>query len=405
MSDNDSEQPAREGATRGLGALGEIATEGVSDPIEDWIPLGPELDDEVREILVHLPLVLAQANQELARVDGPERTILTHFFNDVLLFMNQTFMGDGRSAARTARSLFEHLVNYVTVTEDELEADRYASSRFVTADRLGRLTDWWVGMLDGNQKREESRRLRRLVAGAAKPLAEAGARFDAPKRKYVNNVFSQNLYRRCEEHGMVDDYDAYRVLSGVVHGDAGGLLGLMKGFGKQGARIHRVGPDLQLVALSWLYGYRWIAEFLGTVHERHPFPSAEAASKYAGFLVGRFGSVLDTARRLDARIWPVKPPPQPTAVAAFFQSLTGPIRWYLYDERQHTVVVADPGPDQEAAIKAMREDVSKLTYSGPPPAVAVCPHIRVYPRPTASYAQAGSALPPPEHWLHPLPKS
>lgn len=374
------------------------------DPLEEWVPLAPELDEEVQEVLRLLPYALAQANIELARVNGPERTILTHFFNDVLLFVAQTANGDGRSAARSARSLFEHLVNYVTVTEDAVEADRYAASRFVTADRLGRLDGWWLALLDGKQKREEGRRLRRMVRHAAVPLAQASARFDAPRRKYANNVFSDNLYRRCQEHGMVDDYDAYRVLSGVVHGDAGGLLGLTQSVGNKGARVHRVGPDLQLVALAWLYGYRWITEFLCVVYERHPLPSVEEAANHAGFLVGRFGSVLRAARRLDARTWPDEPPPQPIAIAAIFRPTSGAIRWYLYDRRLQSVVVADPGPYQESAIDAMRADVTALTYSGPSPAVVECPHIRVYPRRAARYAHVSSALPGQEHWLTPMPK-
>lgn len=175
------------------------------DPIVEWVPLIAELDNEVQDAMQEMQWVLATANMELARVDGSERTILTHFFNDVLLFLSHTAQGDGRSAARTARSLFEHLVNYATVTGDTVESDRYAASRYVTADRLSLLCDWWLRLLDGKQKQEERRRLRRLARDAAGPLAEASARFDTPKRKYVNNVFSDNLHRRAEKHGKADD--------------------------------------------------------------------------------------------------------------------------------------------------------------------------------------------------------
>ena len=215
---DDGHPPPVSGAL-GLGAGEDRDPDEWLDPLEEWVPLTQELDEEVQEALHLLPYALVPANIELARVDGPERTILTHFFNDALLFVAQT------------------------------------------ADRMGRLEGWWLALLNGKQKREEGRRLRRMVRRAAVPLSEASARFDAPKRKYANNVFSDNLYRRCQKHGMVDDYDAYRVLSGVVHGDAGGLLGLTQSFGNKGVRVHRVGPDLQLVALAWLYGYRWITEF------------------------------------------------------------------------------------------------------------------------------------------------
>ena len=97
-------------------------------------------------------------------------------------------------------------------------------------------------------------------------------------------------------------------------------------------------------------------------------------------------------------------PPQPIAIAAIFRPPSGAIRWYLYDRRLQSVVVADPGPDQESAIDAMRADVAALTYSGPPPAVVMCPHIRVYPRRAARYARVRSALPDQEHWLPSMPK-
>lgn len=167
--------------------------------------------------------------------------------------------------------------------------------------------------------------------------------------------------------------------------------------------MHRVGPDLHLVALAWLYGYRWIHEFLTTVHERHPFPSVEAAAGHAGFLVGRFGPVLAAARRLDTRTWPHKPPPQPVAVAAFHRR-GAPIRWFLFEPQLRTVVVADPGPGQDAVIEAMRAEIAQLDYGGPSPAVVVCPHIQVYPRKGARYARAQHALPDPGHWLWPDPR-
>lgn len=201
---------------------------------------------------------------------------------------------------------------------------------------------------------------------------------------------------------------AYRVLSGVVHGDAGSLLGLVKPVGN-GPHIHRVGPDLQLVPLAWLYGFRWVANFLLTTHGIHPYPSVDRAAEHARFLVAQFGSVLNAAQRLDRRTWPARPPPQPVAVAAFFGPEVDKIRWYLYDERTRTIQVADPGPGQNTAIAGLRKGVEKYAVGwhaqgrGPSPMTVKCPHIRVYPRPAARYADAASVLPSPDDWLEPLP--
>lgn len=399
--------PRSAAGTRSVFGVIDVEESAPPGLLKDWPGLGLELDDDVFEALAHLPYAMSAANQHLARVEGAERTILTHFFNDAQILVNQVNQGDGRSAARTARSLFEHLANYVTVTDNPGEAERYVSSQYVTADRLGRLTEWWVGMLDGEQRESEVSRLEQMVTQAAAPLAEASERFDTPRRKYVNNVFTDNLYRRCEKYGMAADYEAYRVLSAVVHGDAGGLLGLTK-HSDDGPSIHRVGPDLQLVVLAWLYGFRWVADLLLTASHRHPYPSVREAADHAGYLVARFGSVLDAAQELDQRIWPTQPPPQPVSVAAFFHPKVDSIRWYLYDEQTRTVQVADAAPGQEAAVANLRQGVAEAVVNWhtpvrqPAPLTVECPHIRVYPR-SARYADATKILPSPEYWLAPLP--
>lgn len=373
--------------------------------VGEWTGLAGKLPAAVDDAVDAFFGYLFEANQHLSGVRGAERSLLTHAFNDAQLLIQLVYNGDGRSAARTARSIFEHYVNYLTVIGDPEAAQRYVSGRHVTADRLGNLTSWWLGLLTGPQRAAEEARLAKLVSDAQEPLAAAKAKFDRPGRRFENNIFSDNLYRRVVGIGLADEYDAYRVLSGVVHGDAGGLLGLSRD--QDGGLIHRIGPDLQLVPLAYLYGFRWLADLFVNVAARHPFPSVAHLSECAAFIGAQFPEVLTAAQRLDEQTWPAITPPTPVAVVAFYGSSRQDMRWYLYDGAHEAVTVADPDQGSLEAVDDLWSTLKDAVaaYHWPSrrsiPCVAAEPRVTVYPRPDAIPHPAPAVLPPTETWSLP----
>lgn len=99
-----------------------------------------------------------------------------HAFNDFDGFIDSLFSGDGRSAARVSRSLYEHLVNYCEVMSSKNAAERYLAHRAVTADLLGDRTQGLPYLKGAQQKRERSR-LAKLKRDSLKDLKSALAKF------------------------------------------------------------------------------------------------------------------------------------------------------------------------------------------------------------------------------------
>lgn len=385
------------------GRGGAAETYESTDPYEPFPDFFHELDSDTREFLQATPEWLAIASHHLSAVEGAPRMILSHCFNDGQILVNQVAQGDGRSAARTARSIFEHQVNLGTVIGSTSEADRYTASRHVTAARIGDLRYWWLELLDGTERRKEKQRLDKVKRKARQPLAAAKARFDRRGRPFEKNVFTDNLYDRARDLGMQDEYEAYRVLSGVVHGDAGGLLGLSRSSGV--GTIHRLGPDLQLLPLAALYGFRWLADFTLTAHhEFGELPTVKTASEVVAGVVGRWPDIRRTAAAIDAQMWPDKPPPQPGAVAAFYGPDSAQIRWYHHDPKFDVVTVADvaPGSRDEAdkVPERFAEHVAAYYAAGDrerPMTVRVL-GVNVIPRSAARPWPAASVLTPRRMW-------
>lgn len=191
------------------------------------------------------------------------------------------------------------------------------------------------------------------------------------------------------------------MLSGVVHGDAGGLFGLTKEL--HGAVVHRVGPDLQLLPVAYLYGFRWLAHLLKEAATRHNVPAAELAAEHADYLVTAcWPEILKTCQDLDRRVWPNRPPPQPGAVAAFYTADPTQVRWYFHDPHTESVTVADVDPRDQELVDSLAprfaEPLREWRSAGEPPrpmTVRVL-GVRVRPREGARPAPAASVLMP-EH--------
>ncbi len=113
------------------------------------IAISGELTANMKRRLPELPGLLTDTLEELHIVtrrffsettNRSAAVVGNHAFNDLGSFMDCLLSGDGRSAARASRSLYEHLVNYCEVMSSPKAAERYLDHKIVTVNLLGDLT-------------------------------------------------------------------------------------------------------------------------------------------------------------------------------------------------------------------------------------------------------------------------
>ena len=215
--------------------------------------LEEELPAEVIAGLDSYPFTVGDAvgswHEQLA---GDAGVIVNHSTNDLLILLRSVSAGDGRTAARTARVMFEHLVHYKEVKSNPAKAAQYLEHEHVTAVQVAE-RKIGLRLLRGRARKVEHDRLRRLET-------RSRGKMDAALRSYGTRFKSgwtagETLFDLARRHGLESDYDTYRILSGVMHGSAGSVLGTRR---KKGERVtHRLGPDYQLVPVAFLSGMSW----------------------------------------------------------------------------------------------------------------------------------------------------
>lgn len=318
---------------------------GFGTPFGDSPDLWERLSQIQRERFQQLPWLLAAAVTLVpASVSEPERIVLTQAFNDTQILIDQALGCDGRSAARTARSLFEHLVNWHTVSTEPDAAARFHAGLLVTQAKLVDLEPG-VGLMPKNRARSERVRLSHVRRRNRRALSRAIAEHRL-RRAYgsLRSGFSHTVKVRAEAAGLLEHYERYSVLSAVVHGDAGGMLGLHKKV--MGEIVHRVGNDVELARLSHLWGVEWLSALYDSVATSHTAPAVRELAAYCDTLLKEWPDLEGLLRELDAELWPGHAPPRPTAIAALYG---GPgsvkiLRWFLYVPSFQGVIRADP-PD------------------------------------------------------------
>lgn len=286
---------------------------------------------------------------------GAQGMIVNHAANDALLLLDEVTTGSGRSAARTARALFEHLLHYCEVTQpNPAGADataRYEDHVHVTADQVGRRA---IGLnrLAGKAKRKEKQRLERLVRHHKGALGQA---LSARGRNFVRGWSSRSLFDIAKAHGYANDYDSYRILSAVTHGSAGGLLGTRREMSTDGV-CHRLGPDLQLVPAAFHEGLTWWRDLVARLPpaldlDGCPLPMKDHIEQ----LLDCYSSLLEVTRRLDGKLWPANPAPN-FAVPFLAVFPNGKHAWFELDTRDDLVRRADlVGPEPKDVASLVRE--------------------------------------------------
>ncbi|MFD7864109.1 DUF5677 domain-containing protein [Streptomyces sp. NPDC059783] len=321
------------------------------------VAVGGELAANMRRRLPEFPDLLTAALEEVhivtrrffTETTNQSATVVgNHAFNDLDSFIDGLLSGDGRSAARAARSLFEHLVNYCEVMSSPEAAERYMEHKTVTADLIGNLTHG-LHYLKGTPHKRERGRLAKLKRDSLQPLKEALSRFGTQFRR---DWSSRNLYDRAAAHGHASHYDTYRLLSQVTHGSCGGVLGSRTAIA--GQIVHRTGPSLELAVLSYLEGFTFFREFAREIGTRQHIEALNLIESIEA-LLSYWPKYRQALTEIDGLLWPESPPAGPIAIVAIYPN--GRARWFFWEPALNRMKPAYPPAGCEWMEDRFREYV------------------------------------------------
>lgn len=312
-----------------------------SDPFESSsVTFAPHLVDrlpeEAAETLDEATPLLMFNSSPLYQVvgGGAFAMVLTAATNDVLALLRHVNDLDGRSAAHAARALFEHAVTIHDLYEHggpnpptRYEAHQHVTRRYVAQRR------WWLTLLPAKQRRQEEVRLDRMRREADAALSQV----PYPASQFQRQWHEGNIFDRATRHGLADGYDGYRILSAVIHGSSGGLGGVMRQI--DGRLVHRVGWDLDLVAIAYSEGLWAWREFARKLYKETARDEAATLIQVADELLTRLPEMRTTLVTIDKHLWPKDAPVAPMAMLALYGQ-GRKIRWFLCDHRTSSAIPA-----------------------------------------------------------------
>ncbi|GAA0187639.1 DUF5677 domain-containing protein [Streptomyces thermocarboxydus] len=363
------------------------------------IAISGELTANMKRRLPELPGLLTDTLEELHIVtrrffsettNRSAAVVGNHAFNDLGSFMDCLLSGDGRSAARASRSLYEHLVNYCEVMSSPKAAERYLDHKIVTVNLLGDLTHG-LRYLRGTAHKRERSRLAKLKRDSLRPLTEALARFGTGFRR---DWSSRNLYDRAAAHGYAGHYDTYRLLSQVTHGSCGGVLGSHAAGSDY--TVHRTGPSLELAVLSYLEGFTFFRAFAKEVGDRQNIDTRKLIESI-DTLLDHWPIYRQALTDIDALLWPESPPPGPVAIVAIYPN--GRARWFFWEPTIKRVKPAYPPENCEWMEDRFRRHIKAGNVDIPPnldgrPLTSAVYGVQVTPREGSSWFPASGIFVP-----------
>lgn len=293
-------------------------------------------------------LILATGAFYHSSTNRAAMAVFNHATNDVLDLINDCFDGRGRTAARTARALFEHAVNIHVVSTSGDMADRYQAHRVVTENILSTRRPG-LDRLPPGRARARRQAFDRMGRRSRAGLRDAALRFGPRFRK---DWAPRNLRERAEEHGLGADYDAYRVLSTVVHGTPGGLTGTRATI--RGEAVHRSGPNLEMASLAWLEGLTFFRHFVRAL----PLTSdqdVEPLLATTETLLKDWPALDHALLAIDSDLWPEAAPARDVALLAFYPTRE---RWYFYHTATEQIALAEPPRDAAEKVGEARRAAS-----------------------------------------------
>ena len=361
----------------------------VTVPESLWDLAGSHLATQVTQWQEAMRLYGATLLMDMATL--AEEKILHAALNDGLALVDHVGRLDGRSAAHSARALFEHLVNLRDVqTSAENTARRFEDHKHALAEQVSQRR-WYLALLDLKTRQREEKRLDRMGRAAAAPLAAALGKYTGFRQGWADG----GLRTRAEALGLTAGYEGYRIMTGVLHGSSGALAGVTRD--ARGDQPSRIGPDLDLAAMAYAEGMSTLVQLFEGLIASGGDDARELHHRSVGLLRG-LPRVREALRTMEETLWPTTPPPAPVEVAVVALYATGARRWYVYDPRQETVVVAHPPadePDLSSGLAAL-EDYDNSVWGGRP-VTMMFEGLKVVPREGAIAVPASAVLVPGAH--------
>ncbi|MET9886039.1 DUF5677 domain-containing protein [Streptomyces sp. NPDC006430] len=281
--------------------------------------------------------------------------IFNHALNDFTLLLAHLWGGDGRSAIRAARSLYEHLVNYCFVSNDPAAADRYLGHQAVTHQILAKSRKW-LGMLDGTEKKKEEHHLNKLGRDSAKLYQDMLA---AHSSKFVGDWARLDLYSRARLFDLHGDYDTYRLFSQVTHGSTGGVLGTVRPTG--GEVVHRMGPSLELAIMAFPEGVSYFMTLASRIEALNGVNAVELVGALDA-LLSKWPDYRRACKWVDSQLWPENPPASAMAIMGIFPG--GRVRWYLHESALKLIIAAIPPDNSEFLESKAKEQLEASMARG-----------------------------------------
>ena len=226
---DDGEGLRRELAADAPQSLWDLVGDGLAGQIDEW------------QSSIHVQGTALVADMDTVA----EEKILLSALNDGLALVDHVGRYDGRSAAQSARALFEHLVSMRDVRASAVNAaERHEEHKHVLGEQVSQRR-WHLPLLEMKTRHREEERLERMRRNAAAPVAAALGKYTGFRMGWAEG----GLRSRAEKLGLETGYEGYRIMSVVLQGSGSVLAGVVRDV--QGASALRIGPDLDVAAMAY----------------------------------------------------------------------------------------------------------------------------------------------------------
>lgn len=283
--------------------------------------------------------------------------ILNNASNDWLDLLIDCQTGRGRTALRSARSLFEISLVTPELMQNDALAQRFIDHKAVVAEKFAVLeADMPFRRGKGRKSAEHARHKwrRRWSRDADAARAAYGTGFE-------RGWDTKSVRERAIAAGRDAEYDAYRVSSATVHGGSGALFGTYLTY-PDDKPVHRFGPNLMSCPFALLYGEISFRSFLECLRSDGFEPADEVLAALDELRL-QWLAFEHAMLEIDSQIWPEEAPDHYRFVAVV--SPSGVTRLYLHDPENGRVIRARPDTNSEWARARVTEAAGRLQRDHP----------------------------------------
>lgn len=280
----------------------------------------------------------ASPDGDLSYTQQAQNLILNQMINDFFDLLYETASCRGRPAMRSARSIFEHYVNFCTVSNDPIEAERYVEHGPIVEEALLSLDIYKLNVMSPKSLQKWQRRANHQLKSVTSSVANLRAKYGSG---YSRGWASLNLRDRAKAHGIVNEYNFYKIASAVMHGSAKGAIGTFMQI-ESGAMTHRAGPALELCPLAYAFGLSFVDEALGQLDQ------TPAVAEWRKLIVGLKADWERYAQTIASIEDSLLPSDEPLMVVARINTMLS-VQWWMHDrERGRVAKIGEPDlPDTQ----------------------------------------------------------